>query len=69
MAGAPICTSCNLERVLISIKPGGNRHDVRAYECPACHGVFRLVVQRESLVSDDLVDVVFDSPALRASAG
>jgi hypothetical protein len=69
MAGAPICTSCNLERVLISIKPGGNRHDVRAYECPACHGVFRLVVQREPLVSDEPIDVVFDSPALQASAG
>jgi hypothetical protein len=65
---APICTDCNLERMLISIKPGGNRHDVRAYECPACHGVFRLVVEREPLVSDELIDVVFDSPALQASA-
>jgi hypothetical protein len=68
MAGVPICTSCNLERMLISIKPGRNRHDVRAYECPACHDVFRLVIQREPLVSDDPIDVVFDSPALKAGA-
>ena len=68
MAGVPTCTSCNLERMLISIKPGRNRHNVRAYECPACHDVFRLVVQRESLVSGDLIDVVFDNPALKAGA-
>ena len=68
MAGVPTCTSCNLERMLISIKPGRNRHDVRAYECPACHDVFRLVIQREPLVSDDPIDVVFDSPALKAGA-
>jgi hypothetical protein len=41
---------------------------VRAYECPACHDVFRLVIQREPLVSDDPIDVVFDSPALKAGA-
>ena len=69
MAGAPICTTCNLESTLISIKPGRNRHDVRAYECSACHDVFRLVIQREPLASDDPIDVVFDSPALQASAG
>jgi hypothetical protein len=68
MAGAPICTSCNLERTLISIKPGRNRHDVRAYECPACRDVFRLVVQREPIDSDDGVEVVFDSPTLQAGA-
>jgi hypothetical protein len=54
--------------MLISIRPGRNRHDVRAYECPACHDVFHLVIQREPLFSDDLIDVVFDSPALRAGA-
>ena len=66
MSAAPICMSCNLERTLISIKPGRNRHDVRSYECPACHDVFRLVVQRHSLESDDGIDVVFASPALQA---
>jgi hypothetical protein len=65
---APICMSCNLERTLISIKPGRNRHNVRAYECSGCHDVFRLVVQRERLESDDGVEVVFDSPALQAGA-
>jgi hypothetical protein len=52
--------------MLISIRPGRNRHDVRAYECPACRDVFHLVIQRELLVSDDPIDVVFDSPALQA---
>ena len=66
MTAAPICVICNLERMLISIKPGGNRHDVRAYECPACHDVFRLVVQRAPLESDDGIDVVFDGPKLQA---
>jgi hypothetical protein len=69
MASVPVCMNCNLERMLISIKPGRNRHDVRSYECPACHDVFRLVVQRTPLESDDGIDVVFDSPALQASAG
>ena len=68
MASAPVCMSCNLERTLISIKPGRNRHDVRAYECPACHDVFRLVVQRQPLESDDAMDVVFDHPARQAGA-
>ena len=69
MAGAPICTSCNLERMLISIRPGRNRHDVRAYECPACRDVFRLVVQREPIDSGDPTDVVFDGPGLQAGIG
>jgi hypothetical protein len=68
MAAAPICTSCNLERMLISIRPGRNRHDVRAYECSGCRDVFRLVVARSPLESDDGIDVVFDSPALQAGA-
>ena len=57
--------TCNLERTLISIKPGRNRHDVRTYECSNCRDVFRLVVQREPLEADDLV---FVSPALSAGA-
>lgn len=65
MASAPICTTCNLERMLISIKPGRNRHDVRAYECPACRDVFRLVVQREPLEADELS---FDFSARQAGA-
>ena len=68
MAAAPICMNCNLERMLISIKPGRNRHDVRSYECQRCHDVFRLVVQRSPLKSEDDLDVVFDSPALQAGA-
>ena len=68
MAAVPICTSCNLERMLISIRPGRNRHDIRSYECQSCHDVFRLVVQRSPLESDDGIDVVFESPALQAGA-
>ena len=68
MAAVPICTNCNLERMLISIKPGRNRHDIRSYECQGCHDVFRLVVQRSPLESDDGIDVVFDSPTPQAGA-
>ena len=64
MAAAPICMTCNLERTLISIKPGRNRHDVRAYECTNCRDVFRLVVQRESLDADD---AFVAGPALNAA--
>jgi hypothetical protein len=61
MAAAPICATCNLERTLISIQPGRNRHDVRQYECPSCRDIFRLVV-RAPLESDD---AAFDNPALK----
>jgi hypothetical protein len=60
---APICIRCNLERTLINIKPGRNRHDVRSYECTGCKGIFRLVVQRAALESDE---VVFEEIALKA---
>jgi hypothetical protein len=69
MASVPVCMTCNLERTLISIRPGRNRHDVRSYECSGCHDVFRLVVQRQPLQPDDEIDVVFVSPALQAGAG
>lgn len=62
MTAAPICTTCNLERTLISIKPSRNRHDVRQYECPHCKDIFRLVVQRASLESND---AILDAPALK----
>ena len=65
MFAAPICMTCNLERTLISIQPGRNRHDVRSYECSNCRDVFRLVVQREPLDADDMT---FDNPALTAAS-
>jgi hypothetical protein len=52
---APICISCNVERILVSIQPTRNRHDVWQYECPKCRSVFRLVAQRRSLGSDEVV--------------
>ena len=55
MVAAPICMVCNLERTLISIKPGSNRHDVRQYECANCKDIFRLVVQSARLDSDDAI--------------
>ena len=57
--------TCNLERILVGIQPTRNRHDVRQYECPGCKSVFRLVVQRAPLDSDE---VVFDAPSLQADA-
>ena len=65
MIAAPICMTCNLERTLVSIQPTRNRHDVRQYECPKCRSAFRLVVQRASLDSDE---VVFDAFPLQAAA-
>lgn len=55
MVAAPHCITCNLERTLISIQPGRNRHDVRSYECPDCKDIFRLVVERVSFEADELV--------------
>ena len=63
---APICITCNLERTLVSIQPAQNGHDVRRYECPTCKSAFRLVLQRPSLESDELV---FESPALQTGTG
>jgi transposase-like protein len=65
MAAAPICMTCNLERTLVSIQPTRNRHDVRQYECHKCRSVFRLVVQRAPLDSDE---VAFDASPLQAEA-
>ena len=65
MIAAPICMACNLERTLVSIQPTRNRHDVRQYECPKCRSAFRLVVQRASLDTDE---VVLEFPALKAVA-
>lgn len=63
---APICMTCNLERTLVSVQPTRNRHDLRQYECPKCRSAFRLVVQRPSLDSDELLH---EEPARRAIAG
>jgi hypothetical protein len=65
MTAAPICITCNRERTLIGITPGRNRHDVRSYECPDCKDVFRLVVERMPMDSDEPVR---EEPALKAGA-
>jgi hypothetical protein len=55
MAEAPICMTCNLERTLVSIKPGRNRHHVHQYECPACRDIFTLVSRRAPVEGSDAV--------------
>jgi hypothetical protein len=72
MVAAPHCMTCNLERILISIQPGRNRHDVRSYECPGCKDTFRLVVECASLEADDLVfresdELVFEEPSRKTA--
>jgi hypothetical protein len=72
MVAAPQCITCDLERTLISIQPGRNRHDVRSYECPDCKDIFRLVVPRAALEADELVfreadELVFEEPSRRAA--
>jgi hypothetical protein len=64
MFAAPICMTCNLERTLISIQPGRNRHDVRSYECSDCKDIFRLVVPRAPLEGDE---PVFEEPSRKAA--
>ena len=71
-AATPICITCNLQRTLISIQPGRNRHDVRSYECPDCKDIFRLVMPRAPLEADELVfreadELVFEEPSRRAA--
>jgi hypothetical protein len=73
MAAAPQCITCNLQRTLISVQPGRNRHDVRSYECPGCKDIFRLVVERVSFESGELIvfeadDLVFEEPSRKAAA-
>lgn len=73
MLAAPHCITCNLQRTLISVQPGRNRHDVRSYECPGCKDIFRLVVERVSFESDELVifeadELVFEEPSRKAAA-
>jgi len=72
MFAAPHCMTCNLERTLISIQPGRNRHDVRSYECSDCKDVFRLVVPRVSFEADELIfresdEFVFEEPSRKAA--
>ena len=73
MVTAPHCMTCDLERILVSIQPGRNRHDVRSYECPGCRDTFRLVVERASLEADELVfresdELVFEEPSRKTAA-
>ena len=63
MTPAPICMTCNLERTLVDVQPVKNRHDMLHYECPKCRNVFRLVTQRATLETEDLI---FEEPSLRA---
>jgi hypothetical protein len=35
---------CDVKRIFKSIAPVANRHEMRSFECPKCHSVFRLVV-------------------------
>jgi hypothetical protein len=51
--------------MLISIKPGRNRHDVRQYECPGCRDIFTLVSQHAPSEPDKTNS---DRPALQAAA-
>lgn len=72
MVAAPHCKTCNLQRTLISIQPGSNRHDVRSYECPGCKEIFRLVVEHAALEADELVfleadELVFEEPSRKAA--
>ena len=64
MVTAPHCMTCDLERILVSIQPGRNRHDVRSYECSDCKDIFRLVVPRAPLEGDELV---FEEPSRKAA--
>lgn len=65
MTAVPVCMTCNLERTLIDVKRGRNRHDVRQYECDGCKDIFTLVSRRAHAEDDDLV---FGFPSLQTCA-
>jgi hypothetical protein len=43
----PLCSACNVERTLAAVEPIVKGHDIRSFECPACHTILRLVVRRD----------------------
>ena len=47
MDAAPHCILCSVKRNLISVSPGVGEGEIRAFECPQCNTVLRLVVQRD----------------------
>jgi hypothetical protein len=47
MDAEPNCIACNLKRTLISVSPAANRHEMQCFECPKCHTILTLVVERE----------------------
>jgi hypothetical protein len=47
MDAEPNCIACNLKRTLISVSPTANRHEMQCFECPKCHTILTLVVERE----------------------
>jgi hypothetical protein len=47
MDAEPHCIACNLKRTLIGVSPAANRHEMQSFECPKCHTILTLVVERE----------------------
>jgi hypothetical protein len=64
MSAEPICIACNVERMLISVTPVRNRHEMLNYECPKCRNVFRLVARREPR---EFAEAVAGRPAFAAT--
>jgi hypothetical protein len=46
MDAAPHCVLCSVKRILISVSPT-EEHEIRAFECPQCNTVLRLVVRHD----------------------
>jgi hypothetical protein len=52
--GLPICTSCDVERVLTGIEPSRRYYVVRTFQCPDCLSVLKIVGKIDDHM--DLID-------------
>jgi hypothetical protein len=51
--GLPICTNCDIERVLTEIEPARRNYVIRTFQCPNCTGILKVVGK-----TDDYVDLI-----------
>jgi uncharacterized protein YlaI len=52
--GLPICTICDVERVLTGIEPARRNYVIRTFQCPSCQSVLKIVGKVDEY--SDLVD-------------
>ena len=58
--GLPICTNCDIERVLTEIEPARRNYVIRTFQCPNCMGILKVAGKADDYV--DLIDRPKKSP-------